>query len=239
MGISQPLGGLTNPLHSDASPPKSPRAKRGLASIISLLFLVSLLGNLYLVGLLRNTPNSFAQLRQGSTTTHPGTVTKLTKSRITVKGESGTKSIALTKDTAFALFPKNYQTLIPVGLPSSRDDAVVGSTEASVSAQQAYLSAPKALRVNLVRDDMLTGKVIEVKDNSVTFKAFAAEGFKEQTLKFAPTITYLKLGADGTLTAIQQADIAKDMGLYAYLDKPAGPDDALIVKVVVADFTAN
>lgn len=245
MGISQPLGGLTNPVRSESEAPRvMSNRKRGLGPIMGLLLLASLIGNAYVVGLLRHTPNSFAQLRDGGTAAYPGTVTKLSDKTITIKGTDAdgketTKSITLASDTPFAIFPKNYQTLIPVGLPSSKDDAVVGTTEASVSAQLPYLSAPKALRVNLVREDLLTGKVIEVKDGTVKFTAYAAEGYKEQTLKFAASATYQKLGADGTITVVAQADVKPGMGLYAYLDKAAGPDDAVIQRAVVADFTTT
>lgn len=206
--------------------------------ILKLVVLASLLGNIYLVGLLRHSPGSFDQLRAGGTAAFPGLVTKASERSISIKTDDGTKTIQLAADTPFALFPKDYQTLIPIGLPSSRDDIVVGSTEASVSAQLPYLKTPQALRVNLVRSDTLTGKVAELKDNQLTYKAFAASGAKDETRQFAAGVTFAKLEADGTMAPATKDDVKKDMGMYAYLSGSATDSSAEIVKLVVAAFSA-
>jgi hypothetical protein len=212
--------------------------------IVKLVVLVSLVGNFYLIGLVRHSPNSYGQLKAGGTAAYPGLITRASASQLSVqvtddKGKKSTKRVALKSDTPYAIFPKNYQTLVPIGLPSSAADIVVGTTEASVSAQLPYLKAPQALRVNLVRDDMLTGKVIEAKSDQITFKGYAAAGYADETRSFAAGLTYQKLGTDGTLSSINQADVKKDMGLYAYLDGVAENKDAKITKLIVADFTAT
>lgn len=212
--------------------------------VIKLVVLASVLGNLYLIGLLRHSPNSFAQLKAGGTAAYPGLITRVSDRAISIqvtdaKGKKSTKRVALKSDTPYAIFPKNYQTLVPIGLPSSKADIVVGTTEASVSAQLPYLRAPQALRVNLVRDDMLTGKVIEVTGDSVKFKGYAAAGYADETRQFAPGMNYQKLGTDGTLSSVGQGDVKVDMGLYAYLTAPASNKDAKITKLIVADFTTS
>lgn len=217
--------------------------------LFMLLFIVSLIGNLYVWGLLQHSPGSYTQLKNGGTAAYPGLITKASDKSISIKVTTkdaksekdvvSTKTVSIPKDTPYALFPKNYQTLIPIGLPSSNADIVIGTSEASVSAQLPYLASAKALRINIVRDDMLTGKVIEVKDGTIKFKAYAAAGYKDQALKVAANATFKKLGTDGALTDLKLADIKADQGLYAYLDKVAGPDDAVITKGVVADFTSS
>ncbi len=202
-----------------------------------LVIIASLLGNAYLIGLLRHNPGSYDQLKAGGTAAYPGTITKASANQLDIKTSDGTKSVAITNTTPFALFPKDYQTLIPVGLPSSRDDIVVGTTEASVSAQLPYLKKPQALRVNLVRDDVLTGKIIEATATTVKFKAFAATGATEQTRTLASNVTYFKLASDGTLSAASSSDLAKDLGLYAYLDKPASDTTGQITKLIIAEFS--
>ena len=206
--------------------------------VMKLIVLASLLGNWYLIGLLRHSPNSYAQLKSGGTAAYPGTVTRSSASSISIKTTKGTKTVAVKKDTPYALFPKDYQTLIPIGLPSSKADVVVGTTEASVSAQLPYLKAPQALRINLVRSDVLTGKVIELKDGTLKFKGFAATGAKEESRALSPSATVQKLGTDGKLTPATQAAISKDMGLYAFLSKASSDATGQITKLIIADFSA-
>lgn len=205
--------------------------------VFKLIVLVSLLLNWYLVGLLRHSPGSYDQLKAGGTAAYPGTITKASARQLAIKTSDGTKQVAISDTTPFALFPKDYQTLIPVGLPSSRDDIVVGTTEASVSAQLPYLKQAQALRVNLVRDDVLTGKVIEVTGTTVKFKGFAASGATEQTRTLASNATYFKLGSDGTLATAGPSDVAKDFGLYAFLNKPASDTTGQITKLIIAEFS--
>ncbi len=202
-----------------------------------LVVIASLLGNWYLIGLLRHSPGSYGQLKAGGTAAFPGLVTRVSTSSISVKTTKGTKTITVKKDTPYALFPKDYQTLIPIGLPSSSADVVVKKTEASVSAQLPYLKKPQALRINLVRDDVLTGKVIELSGTAVKFKGFAASGAKEETRVIASNASYAKLGTSGTLTAAVAGDVKKDMGLYAFLDGPASSATAQVTKLIVADFS--
>ncbi len=206
-------------------------------------FLISIAGLLtswYLIGLLQNTPGSYAELKQGKSTSFVGTVTKVNKSSITVKtATDGSKRLATVKDTTYALFPKDYQTLIPVGLPSSNDDVVANVTEANVSARLGYLTKPQAVRVNLVRADVLTGKVIEVAGSSFKFKGFAATGAADETRTLAANVEYLKLSVDGTFGPAVQGDVKKDMGLYAFLDKPVTDQSGQITKLIVADFTSS
>ena len=222
------------------SAPTVKRAVRVQPLLIKLVILVSVIGNLYLIGLLRHSPGSYQQLKTGGTAAYPGTVTRSSAGSISIKQvKGGTKTIAVKKDTPYALFPKDYQTLIPVGLPASRDDIVVKQTEASVSAQLPYLKAPQAVRINLVRADVLTGKVIEVSGSAIKFKGFAASGAKEETRVIANGATYQKLGADGKLTAAVQGDTKKDMGMYGFLDKPASDATGQITKLIVADFSTS
>ncbi len=206
--------------------------------VVKIVIIASLLGNLYLVGLLRHSPGSYSQLTGGGTAAFPGTVTKAAERSITIETTDGAKTIAVGSDTPYALFPKDYQTLIPIGLPSSRDDVVAGSTEASVSAQLPYLKQPQALRINLVRDDVATGKVLEVSDKSLKYTAFAASGAKEETRTLSDSLTVLKLEQDSTTSVGTREDISKDRGLYAFLSGPATDASAQIVKLIVADFTA-
>lgn len=204
-----------------------------------LVILGSLVTNAYFIGLVRHSPGSYSQLKEGGTAAYPGTITKTSAKQLTIKTSEGTKRVAVSDTTPYALFPKDYQTLIPVGLPSSAADIVVGTTEASVSVQLPYLKTPQAVRVNLVRDDVLTGKVIEVSDSTLKFKGFAGSGAKEETRILAANATYLKLGSDGTISAATKADSVKDFGLYAFLDKPASDSTGQIIKLVVAEFTAS
>lgn len=207
--------------------------------LVKLVILASLLSNFYLIGLLRHSPGSYDQLKAGGTAAYPGTITKASAKQLTIKTSEGTERVAVDTTTPYALFPKDYQTLIPVGLPSSLEDIVPGKTEASVSAQLPYLNEPQALRVNLVRDDVLTGKMIEVTGNTLKFKGFAAAGAKEETRTLAGNATYLKLGADGTLAAASRTDLVKDIGLYAYLDKTATDASGQITKLVIAEFSSQ
>lgn len=212
-------------------------------AVVFVIVLASLLGNVYLIGLLRHSSGSFTQLRNGGTAAYPGLVTKSSATsisiQVTTNGKKSTKVVSIPKNTPYAIFPKNYQTLIPIGLPSSAADIVVGKTEASVSAQLPYLASAKALRINLVRDDMLTGKVEAVNADSIKFKAYAASGYVDQTLKMAANAPVQKLGTDGTFSTIKLADVKIDQGMYAYLNQAAGPDTAVIQHLIVADFTSS
>ncbi|MEK7461289.1 MAG: hypothetical protein AAB647_03700 [Patescibacteria group bacterium] len=203
-----------------------------------LVVIASLVFNWYLIGLLRHNPNSYVQLKAGGTAAFPGTVTKVSAKSITVKTvNNGTKTMAVKTETSYALFPKDYQTLIPIGLPSSKDDVVVKQTEASVSAQLPYLKTPQATRINLVRADVLTGKVIETSSSAIKFKGFAASGAKEETRILAGNVIVQKLGADGKLAAATFSDVKKDMGMYGFLDKPTSDTTGQITRLIVADFS--
>ncbi len=208
-----------------------------------VIVLVSLLGNVYLIGLLRHSAGSYSQLKNGGTAAYPGVIKKASATSMSIEtttdGKKSTKTVSIPKDTPYAIFPKSYQTLIAVGLPSSASDIVVGKTEASVSAQLPFLAKPKALRINVVRDDMLTGKVIEVSGDSIKFKAYAATGYVDQTLKMAVNATVQKLGTDGTISSAKLSDVKAGQGMYAYLDQAAGPDTAIIQRLIVADFSST
>lgn len=230
---------LRNHAASDSSEERTGRelGRRVGRIVWKVVVVASLLFNFYLIGLVRHSPGSYSQLKAGGTAAFPGTVTKISTSHITVKTSKGTERIALSETTPFALFPKDYQTLIAVGLPASAADVVAKATEASVSAQLPYMKIPQALRVNLVRSDVLTGKVIEISANTLKFKGFAASGAKEEVRSFASGATVVKLGGDGSLTPATLADVQADMGLYAFLDKPASDASGQITRLIVADFS--
>lgn len=234
MVITQPLG--------QEAPGRSSAWKRFRLSPKKLglwILVVSLLVNLYLVGLLRHTPGSYKQLSEGNSASVVGTVTKVSRGSFKIKtANEGTKQIKLTADTQYALFPKDYQTLIPVGLPSSNKDIVAGTTEANVSVREGYLSATKAIRVNLVRADVITGKVIEVSGNTIKFRGFAATGATDETRTLTGSVEILKFSPEGTFSPAKQEDVKKDMGLYAFVDKQANDPSGQITKLVVADFTS-